>query len=200
MGDKGPVVQNIQLYLRDLGYLEDNATGEFDEATRDALQAFQRANNVEATGVANQATIDRLEDVHVLPGDVEEPTPEQPDVEERQELIYLASTLVGTPFVFGGATPDGFDASGFIYYVYSQKGHSIPRTIRDQYEASRSVERPNVGDLVFFDTSGGPTYVGMYVGNQTFVHASQSQGVTVSSLEQGYWNERFIEARTMIAK
>ncbi|MBM7631406.1 cell wall-associated NlpC family hydrolase [Geomicrobium sediminis] len=186
--------------MRDLGYLEDYATGEFDEATRDALQAFQRANNLEATGVANQATIDRLEDVHVLPGEVEEPTPERPDVEERQELIYLASTLVGTPFVFGGATLDGFDASGFIYYVYSQKGHSIPRTIRDQYEASRSVERPNVGDLVFFDSSGGPTYVGMYVGNQTFVHASQSQGVTVSSLEQGYWKERFIEARTIITK
>jgi cell wall-associated NlpC family hydrolase len=111
-----------------------------------------------------------------------------------------ALSLRGTPYRNGGADPSGFDCSGFVWYVFSQHGVSVPRTVTDLYRAGNHVDAADLraGDLVFFDTMQAhlPTHVGISIGGDEFVHAPSSAGqVRVEQLGSTYWAPRFIEAR-----
>ncbi|HZG71132.1 MAG TPA: LysM peptidoglycan-binding domain-containing protein [Chondromyces sp.] len=109
-------------------------------------------------------------------------------------LINEAKKLIGVPYVWGGATPSGFDCSGFIYYVFNKAGKDIPRTnVEGFFSRSYYVSTPQVGDLVFFENTykAGISHMGIYVGNNQFIHASSSQGVTISSLDNSYFKPRF---------
>ena len=121
------------------------------------------------------------------------------DAASQSQLISTASKYKGIKYVYGGTTTSGFDCSGYTQYVFKQLGISIPRTSSGQYSQGKSVAKANlqVGDLVFFNTSGrGVSHVGIYVGNQKFIHASTSQGVTVTNLNDPYyWGKRYIGAR-----
>jgi hypothetical protein len=117
-----------------------------------------------------------------------------------QSLLSTAIHFVGTPYRFGGADPsNGFDCSGFVYYVFAQQGVWVPRTVSDQWDAGTRVRDKDVrpGDLLFFRTSGrGPTHVGIALGPDRFVHAPNSRGeVRIEPLARRYWSERFLEAR-----
>lgn len=109
------------------------------------------------------------------------------------KLIETVNDLVGTPYKWGGTNPDGFDCSGFIYYVYNQAGLKINRQPADGYFDNASyVKAPQLGDLVFFkDTyKSGVSHVGVYIGNNEFIHAD-SKKVMVSSLTEKYWKNHF---------
>jgi cell wall-associated NlpC family hydrolase len=110
-------------------------------------------------------------------------------------LTRAALSLVGTKYVFGGATPKGFDCSGFVQYVFASLGLRIPRTADAQYYASESTSGPLApGDLVFFQTyEPGPSHVGIYLGNGKFVH-SAGQGVKVDLLSDSYYSTRYLGA------
>lgn len=100
-------------------------------------------------------------------------------------VIAYATNFLGTPYVWGGSTPAGFDCSGFTQYVYRHFGISIGRTtfdqINDGYEVSMDQLQP--GDLIFFGTWGNPHHVGIYVGNGTYIHAPHTGDVVkISSL------------------
>lgn len=117
-----------------------------------------------------------------------------------QSLLSTAIHFVGTPYRFGGADPsNGFDCSGFVYYVFAQQGVWVPRTVVDQWDGLARVKHKDVrpGDLLFFRTSGrGPTHVGIALGPDRFVHAPNSRGeVRIEPLARRYWSERFLEAR-----
>jgi cell wall-associated NlpC family hydrolase len=86
-------------------------------------------------------------------------------------VAALASKYVGTPYRYGGATPDGFDCSGLVWYVHREAGISVPRTAVEQRAAASPVprERLQPGDLVFFYTP--QDHVGIYLGDGEFVHA-----------------------------
>ena len=73
-------------------------------------------------------------------------------------------------------------------------GFVVPRTARQQYKATKHIKKNELkeGDLVFFNTHGGVSHVGIYLDNDYFVHASASQGVTISSLDESYYAKRFI--------
>lgn len=109
----------------------------------------------------------------------------------------FALEQVGKPYQYGGQTPDGFDCSGLTIYVYNHFGIQLPRTTSAQYGSSSPVEKPEVGDLVFFDPEGnGVSHVGIYTGNGEFVHApSSGKVVRVSRLDSAYWSSRFVGAR-----
>jgi cell wall-associated NlpC family hydrolase len=115
-------------------------------------------------------------------------------------LTRDALRFLGTPYVFGGTSTSGFDCSGYVQHVFAMLGVSIPRTADAQYYAGRHITggmKP--GDLVFFQTyAPGPSHVGIYLGNNKFVHAS-SHGVMVSSLSDSYWSTRYIGAKRMLA-
>ncbi|HEX3014990.1 MAG TPA: NlpC/P60 family protein [Desulfobacteria bacterium] len=114
-----------------------------------------------------------------------------------QGMLGYALGFKGTPYVFGGTTPQGFDCSGFTSYVFRKYGISLPRTSYAQFATGRRVARGNLvpGDLVFFTTySAGASHVGIYIGGGQFVNAANG-GVKVSSLSDGYYAKRYLGAR-----
>ena len=118
-----------------------------------------------------------------------------------QMLTRSALRFLGTPYVFGGDSPSGFDCSAYVQHVFAMVGISLPRTADAQYDAGRpAVGGPRPGDLVFFQTyTEGPSHVGIYLGNGQFVHASSSHGVMVSNLSESYWAARYLGAKRLIA-
>lgn len=101
---------------------------------------------------------------------------------------------LGTRYRLGGVTKEGIDCSALVQILYvTNFGINLPRTAREQYDATKRVSRTDMkeGDLVFFNTQGGVSHVGIYLQNNKFVHAS-SGGVTISDLFEPYWERRFI--------
>src|SRR5699024_1027367 len=132
-------------------------------------------------------------------GEVEDTqTIKQVDISMNDDSIISAATsFIGTPYVWGGSSPGGFDCSGFIQYVYGTQNVTIPRTVNEIWNFSTSVSSPSVGDLVFFETyQPGPSHLGIYLGAGNFVHAGSSRGVEISNLnDNAYWNTRYIGAK-----
>ena len=98
-------------------------------------------------------------------------------------------------YVFGGTTKRGVDCSAYTGHLYKNVlGIELPRTARLQYAFSARVNRMDLkeGDLVFFNTIGGVSHVGVYVGNDRFTHSSCSKGVTISSLNDPYYSRKYI--------
>lgn len=129
-----------------------------------------------------------------------EPVPEPGEV-QRQSLLQRGLALLGTPYRWGGTTPErGFDCSGLVSYVFKTAlGIDLPRVSRDMAHAGEQVERSQLdaGDLVFFALRGSRIdHVGIYVGNGRFLHAPRTgRDVTVSALDGGYWAGKFRQAR-----
>lgn len=118
-----------------------------------------------------------------------------------QGLLRRAFDLLGTPYRWGGTSPErGFDCSGLVGYVFrTALGIDLPRISRDQARTGEVVAGRSAmaaGDLVFFGRRGRVDHVGIYVGEGKFVHApSRGKDVMVSSLDEGYWGTRFMQAR-----
>lgn len=116
-------------------------------------------------------------------------------------IISTATSLVGIPYVWGGATTRGFDCSGYIYYVYNKAGVSVPRTNTTGLDArSYDVSKPQVGDLVFFKNTyrQGISHVGIYMGNNKFIHAGGDR-VQITSLNDSYWGKHFDSYKRLYA-
>lgn len=113
------------------------------------------------------------------------------------ELTATASKYIGVPYVYGGTTASGLDCSGFTKLVFKQLGHDLNRTAAAQYKQGTSVSKSNIkaGDLVFFNTIGGVSHVGISLGGSKFIHAGTSTGVTVANLNSSYWSKRYIGAK-----
>ncbi|MBW9155126.1 C40 family peptidase [Clostridium tagluense] len=94
-------------------------------------------------------------------------------------IIAYASNFLGTPYLWGGTSPSGFDCSGFTQYVYAHFGISVGRTTFDQINDGVQVSRENLqpGDLIFFGTFASPHHMGMYVGDNNYIHAPHTGDV-----------------------
>ena len=120
------------------------------------------------------------------------------------ELIEYAQDYLGTSYVWGGTSPStGFDCSGYTKYVYSNFGYSLNRTAAQQLGNGTSISKSElqVGDLVFFgntySSSAAATHVGIYVGDNQFIH-SASGGVKITSLSDDYYAPRYVGARRVL--
>jgi len=116
----------------------------------------------------------------------------------QKNIIKVAKKYQGKRYVWGGTTPRGFDCSGYAQYVCKKNGLKIPRNSRTQSKFGKYISRKNlrVGDLVFFDTSrsrrGSVNHVGIYIGNNKFIHASSAKKkVVVTSLRGTFHGKRF---------
>ncbi|MEK3987611.1 C40 family peptidase [Paenibacillus sp. FSL K6-3166] len=113
------------------------------------------------------------------------------------------SEVIGTPYKYGGSTTAGFDCSGFILHIMENYKLDLPRTSQTQAKSGSYVEKENLrtGDLVFFNTNGrGISHAGIYMGENKFAHSSTSKGVTISSLSEGYYKDRYVTARRVLGK
>jgi cell wall-associated NlpC family hydrolase len=119
------------------------------------------------------------------------------------QVVNTALALRGVPYRNGGSDPTGFDCSGFVQWVFSRNGVTLPREVKDQYGEGRSIGRREIrpGDLVFFQTvSRGASHVGVAISDDEFVHAPSSRGVVrVERLSAEYWDRRFVGARRIPA-
>jgi cell wall-associated NlpC family hydrolase len=111
-------------------------------------------------------------------------------------VVGIAMRYLGTPYVWGGASPSGFDCSGFVMYVYAQMGVSLPHSSYAQYGYGSPVSMSQLqpGDLVFFDGLG---HVGIYVGGGSFIHAPHTGDVVKISSLTGWYASTFVGGRRL---
>lgn len=111
------------------------------------------------------------------PAEAETQSAPAPSSSNASGVIAIAKQYIGTPYVYGGSTPSGFDCSGFTQYVFAKAGKSLPRTTTQQQAATTPVSNPQPGDLVFF---GSPSYhMGIYLGDGMMIDAPRT-GKSVS--------------------
>jgi len=119
-------------------------------------------------------------------------------VSQGTEVANYAYKFLGKPYVYGATGPNAFDCSGLTQYVYNKFGVDISRTTYTQVGEGTKVNRSDLkaGDLVFFNTEGSTSHVGIYVGNGQFIHAPRTgKPVMVSSLSDGYYSQKYSTAR-----
>lgn len=193
IGDQGAEIGEIQGKLILLGY-DVIADGEFGVATAEAIKEFQKTQGLNPDGLIGPATYAAL-----LGRDMPEISRSITSVARR--IISTSMDYIGVPYVFGGTSPYGFDCSGYVQYVFAKAGVSLPRTADVQYEVGTPISTTDLvpGDLVFFSTyTYGASHVGIYVGEGNFIHASSSQGVTISSLSSAYYSSHYIGSRRIL--
>ena len=111
------------------------------------------------------------------------------------KMFEFIDDWYGTPYRLGGTTKKGVDCSAFSQFLFaSVYGLNIPRTAREQYSLTNRISRTELkeGDLIFFNTRGSISHVGVYLQNNKFVHASTSGGVMISDIFDEYWERRFV--------
>lgn len=124
------------------------------------------------------------------------------DNSQRGEVLDYAAQFLGTPYVYGGSTPSGFDCSGFTSYVFNNTVGSIPRVAQSQFDATEHVEREELlpGDLVFFGASEySISHVGIYVGDDQFIHSPHTGDVVKYESLTGSYASRFQGGGRVIA-
>ncbi|NCT17094.1 MAG: NlpC/P60 family protein [Flavobacteriaceae bacterium CG_4_8_14_3_um_filter_34_10] len=137
-------------------------------------------------------------------GEMEET--EKPIDLKVNNIIGIAKSFHGTRYKFAGTTSAGMDCSGLVYTAFKEEDIVLPRSSRDMSSRGKKINFREIskGDLVFFKTNRSKSinHVGLVVdvllGKVLFIHSTTSQGVIISSLDEKYWNESFVEARRII--
>lgn len=123
----------------------------------------------------------------------------------KENMLRNAKKHLGEDYVWGGTTPGGFDCSGYMQYIYKKEGVIIPRTANQQSKVGKEVSRFELkkGDLLFFLTDKSRrvpiTHVGMYLGDDKFIHAaSKRKGIIITSLNKSRYSRLFVKATRVI--
>ena len=193
VGDQGSDVAEIQGQLASLGY-DVAADGDFGPATAEAVKAFQISRGLDADGLVGPSTYSALLGKSM-------PEVSRGSSALGRRIVASSMQYLGVPYVFGGTTPNGFDCSGYVRYVFANAGIYLPRTADAQYECGYPVSTAELvpGDLVFFSTyEAGASHVGIYLGYGNFINASSSRGVSIASLYSSYWGSCYIGARRVM--
>ncbi|MBY7144027.1 C40 family peptidase [Virgibacillus sp. NKC19-3] len=119
--------------------------------------------------------------------------PSTPSGSGMSAVINAGNPHLGTPYRWGGKTPSGFDCSGFVSWAFAQGGYSIPSTTGALAGTGKKVSYSEAqpGDLVFFDTAGSNTHVGIYLGGDKFIGSQNSTGLAVADMNSSYWSGAF---------
>jgi cell wall-associated NlpC family hydrolase len=181
VGSSGSSVQALQTDLKTLGYNPGPIDGIYGIKTKAAVTAFQQNAKLQADGIYGPLTQQALTRTLKTP-----------------KILSTAQIYLGTPYLWGGSTPSGFDCSGFTQFVFAKNGINLPRISRDQYNVGTPVAFNDLqpGDLVFFSftSNGQVSHVGIYLGDNQFISATTSKGVIISSFSP-YWKNAYVGAK-----
>ena len=182
-------------------------------ATNPASAPTTQATRAAPTAPA-AAALDAVEPVDIASADTAPLAAQLAALQEAQSnpstsariktVLQGAFALLGTPYRWGGTSPErGFDCSGLVGYVFRTIGINLPRVSRAMANEGTAVADRTAlaeGDLVFFGKRGHVDHVGIYIGGGKFLHAPRTgRDVTVSSLDSGYWSQKYMEARRVAA-
>jgi len=195
-GMSGEDIIRLQTKLLNYGYYAGDIDGNFGSGTRQAVIYFQQDSGLFPDGIVGEHTWRALRNYSP-------PASRGASANRNGQFIAdFALQHLGTTYVWGGATARGFDCSGFIFYIFKEHGVTMPRMADGQFGVGKRIARPDLsaGDLVFFTTYlPGPSHVGIYLGDGTFIHASSAAGqVTITPLSRPYYVERYLGARRLL--
>ncbi|USK67042.1 NlpC/P60 family protein [Peribacillus frigoritolerans] len=187
-------VKQLQENLKKKGYFNTDTTTYFGTITKSSVVKFQKSKGLKADGIVGPNTFKAL--------GVKKQTAKPANVGSTNKstaLVKEAKKYMNVPYVWGGSTPKGFDCSGYLKYVFEKSTDiTLPRTVSEIYKKGTKVSKPQVGDLVFFETyKPGASHAGIYIGDNQFIHSSSS-GVGISSMDNSYWEKRYLGAKRML--
>ncbi|WP_273851730.1 peptidoglycan-binding protein [Guptibacillus spartinae] len=199
-GSTGSLVKELQSKLQAIGLYSGPLDGDFGNGTDRAVRNFQSRNKLTVDGIVGPATWEKLKQSTGYEGNNNDGNSDSGSSNSDfsvMDLIADASLYIGVPYVWGGNTPtQGFDCSGFLVYVFNKQGVSLPRTMAQMWNVTTAVSSPSVGDIVYFTTyKPGASHGGIYIGNNKFIHAGSSTGVTISDMTSSYWAPRYLGAK-----
>ncbi|MEH0834989.1 bifunctional murein DD-endopeptidase/murein LD-carboxypeptidase [Pectobacterium cacticida] len=125
------------------------------------------------------------------------------NVDIKSKLLSQYASWKGVRYRLGGDSRRGIDCSAFVQRTFREQfGIDLPRSTYEQQETGQKIQRSKlrVGDLVLFRTGSTGRHVGIYLGNDQFVHASTSNGVMISKITETYWSKRYQEGRRVLSK
>jgi LysM repeat protein len=156
----------------------------------------------EAEEIGDAEEIKEVQQVQVESQAIQEPLGKWKNPEERNLFVRVVKTFLGVPYRLGGSTLKGLDCSAFVKKIFEIFNVQLPRTVREQSNIGKKIERGELeeGDIIFFKTHrANNAHVGIYIGNNEFVHASyRSKEVRVDSLDTYYFDRRFIKGVRVI--
>jgi len=197
-GSKGEEVLKVQYLLQQYGYYDGELDGVFGSGTLRALVYFQGDCGLKIDGVVGPQTMAALD--IFTPGAAVRTNRGAEFDRLGYSVVEYAKQFTGTPYVWAGSSPRGFDCSGFVVYVLREFGVSLPHRADLQFNQGYAVTELQPGDLVFYTTyARGPSHVGIYMGDGNFIHSSSGAGyVTVTSMSSAYYSARYLGARRVL--
>ncbi|MFI8494709.1 NlpC/P60 family protein [Peribacillus butanolivorans] len=184
-------VKQLQGVLKKKGYFTSkNTSTYFGTVTKSSVVKFQKRKGLKADGIVGSNTYKAL--------GITKKNAQQANSYSSAKLVSNAKKHLNVPYVWGGSSPKGFDCSGFVKYVFKESSNvTMPRTVGEVYKKGKKVSSPKAGDLVFFETyKSGASHMGIYIGGNQFIHSSSSKGVSITSMNNSYWSDRYIGAKT----
>lgn len=213
--DRGQDVRNLQQDLIYAGYTVSD-DGIYGSETANAVTSFQQDNGLQVDGIAGPATQGALGNVDASTprqeSDIEvtetssessEPTVTTTDNSTSsnlsQSIADTATSVLGTPYAWGGSSTAGMDSSGFVNYVFQNNGISVERTHAGMWANTGvhvSLSDLQIGDVLFYEgtyNTQGASHSGVYVGNGQMIHSGGgSEGVSYADINNSYWQQHFI--------
>ena len=182
-----------RLVLKNASYSRKLALAESEEAD----QALDMDDGLDEEN-ENVVSDDNLKEVELELKSTSDPLGKWESAQERSLFIRVAKGFLGAPYRFGGSSVRGLDCSAFVKKIYQFFDISLPRTAREQSRVGMRVNREELeeGDLIFFNTRRAFGHVGIYIGNNEFVHAAagKQRQVKIDTLDKPYYDKRFIKA------
>jgi cell wall-associated NlpC family hydrolase len=193
--------ENGTLNKKDIAHQENECLNQDEKEY--SLQAFYRELQIEKVKAINAMVAKRkAEEIHKREQIAKEnKTVYVPTKTDKEILLEYAKYFKGGKYVWGGTTPEGFDCSGYVQYLYKKQNVNMPRTAWEQSKVGIEIPKDQLkkGDLVFFLTDKSRnipvTHVGIYIGDNQFIHAaSKAQGIIISRLDSGSYANTFVKA------
>lgn len=157
---------------------------------------------VQSTNRSDSERTQKIVDLPNTTADATESEDTNTVVSKGEEVVNYAKTLLGKSYVYGGVGPNSFDCSGFTQYVYNKFGVNLSHSASAQANIGTTVSKANLqlGDMVFFSQGGSSIgHVGIFVGNNSFIHAANPQkGVVITSLSDGYYTTNYKTAKRVL--